>query len=74
MRYAARRRLRKVEDKLAGKGSPWHRAAHLVARQGMPAAEAAGAMAMPLPAFLGILRQALEDLASIYGPAGGRVA
>jgi hypothetical protein len=69
MRVGSKRRLAKVEAALAGKGSPWFRAAHLVAVKGEPAVEAAKIMDIKLAALLLLLQTALVDIASIYGMA-----
>jgi hypothetical protein len=66
-RVAARRRVAKVECVLAGKASPWHRSAHLVAVAGAPAVEVAATMAMSLPALVLLLQTAFADITRVYG-------
>jgi hypothetical protein len=66
MRYAAKRRVRKVEDLLAGRAAIWYRAAYMVARQGYSAAEAASLRGMTMAGFVDVLKIGLVDIAKVY--------
>lgn len=75
MRLAAKRRRRKVEDRIGGRGSAWHKVAHAVARHGDRLEAVAARLGMARAVALRFLQEALADVAAVYRPeAGGRAA
>jgi hypothetical protein len=74
MRAAARRRCRKIEDLLAGRGSVWFRAVHHIVLLGTSATETAALLELTMPAFILLAQDGFKGIASVYNFMEGRAA